>query len=784
MLAKTPSLATDLTPWSLARLMTLSTSPTINDLEPVDFDALEKLNEQERADVLKNISIARLVWNETTLEGMARAIQYVPEHERLSVMLIMVAQGGKNRYAGGCSWSDLLFKPSQSSDGAFFRILNHLPDEDRLKLLKVRDNYRFTVLGSVVLHLKDNLALLHAILGACKNDAERMELLTEPEKYGKSILQLVANQYDLDSIDMLLNYYSEEQLFSAVKQKDENDHPILVGINRKFFIDILKRLSPEHRLEVLMQTPAKGGETVFAWHTHFHVYGDEINIKRRQDLMIEILQLLSEDERVTIINDSNLLHKCVKYPSLLITLLNLLPENKRLEAVENKHPSLEDEVIVQTLLHHAIAVKAPESLAAILNLYPKERRLAACLEESNTGFDSLEILSKLLSRPDCMTTILSSMPDDESRLKLRNAFWDSIIKGRNLDAEWHNAFNTPALLAEIPANVIFEAVTNNDYNQGLSILYTAAKNGQKNCVAMLLSLPEELQIKALNSVSKYQQSVWGIVIKEPDLLAAIPDNLLLAVVRDKIKKEKDRWEHVLEHLPSEKCTILLSAVKDTLNVKNMKWIAFNMTKQSTEQRTAIYEVMKDKWPHLISFKPGEEQGFVWSLKCLATEDQRTEMYNAIKDKIPEILKTDYKLLGSGALQYLTRDQQEAIISIKKLMDDLEKTASPADITAFASALMSNDNARIKTQFDLLLKNTNQSDELTTALSNLEPVWLEKTKVASESELKSTVVVDVENAKPFVSGEKCKEITTSYRDIFKTMSGDVMDEKEIKPKFGS
>ena len=150
-----------------------------------------------------------------------------------------------------------------------------------------------------------------------------------------------------------------------------------------------------------------------------------------------------------------------------------------------------------------------------------------------------------------------------------------------------------------------------------------------------------------------------------------------------------------------------------------------MTGQSIEKRTAIYEVMKDKWPHMISFEPGYEDEFKFSLQCLATDEQRTEMYNAIKDKIPDILKTDYKLLDGNALQYLTSDQQAEIIGIKKLMDDLGKTASPADITAFASALMSNDNARIKTQFDLLLKNTNPREALITALSNLEPVWLGK-----------------------------------------------------------
>jgi len=69
-------------------------------------------------------------------------------------------------------------------------------------------------------------------------------------------------------------------------------------------------------------------------------------------------------------------------------------------------------------------------------------------------------------------------------------------------------------------------------------------------------------------------------------------------------------------------------------------------------------------------------------------------------------------------------------STKVLMDSLKTTASDTDIMVFALALMSNDNERIKTQFDHLLKNTTSPDELRVVLSRLEPVWVEKINVAS------------------------------------------------------
>jgi len=80
---------------------------------------------------------------------------------------------------------------------------------------------------------------------------------------------------------------------------------------------------------------------------------------------------------------------------------------------------------------------------------------------------------------------------------------------------------------------------------------------------------------------------------------------------------------------------------------------------------------------MIRFNPGQEKHLASILKYLTTE-QRTDIYNAIKDKLPNILKTDYNLLGSPALGYLTPEQQASIVDMKQLID-LEQQKETMDL---------------------------------------------------------------------------------------------------------
>ena len=74
--------------------------------------------------------------------------------------------------------------------------------------------------------------------------------------------------------------------------------------------------------------------------------------------MIEMLQLLSDDDRVTIINDYNILHTCVKHPSLLIPILNLLSEELQIKALFS-NSQFDDQSVL------GIVIRNPDLLAAI-----------------------------------------------------------------------------------------------------------------------------------------------------------------------------------------------------------------------------------------------------------------------------------------------------------------------------------------------------------------------------------------------------------------------------------
>jgi hypothetical protein len=222
-----------------------------------------------------------------------------------------------------------------------------------------------------------------------------------------------------------------------------------------------------------------------------------------------------------------------------------------------------------------------------------------------------------------------------------------------------------------------------------------------------------------------------------DMLATIPEKRLIAEAKYRIKNGKRHWVIVLNRLSAEKCATLFSAleVSDLKNITHEDIV--EMRNLSKERREAIYEALKDRWTDLISFQPGKEYLLEMWLIFLVTEEQRDAMYDTIKHQIPGILKTEYKLLGGDAITYFSQEQQAGIMSIKTLMDDLEAIASAEVVTAFATALMGDDSAKIRTKFDLLVKNTNVEDALYTVLSKLDAIWFKKIAITSGLNVKES-----------------------------------------------
>jgi len=85
LLEEHPSLEKELTPSSLQQLLFLTQTPSVRDFIPIDFVAIDKMTAEDKNEFIENISITRLLWRETTAEGLVRALKYLPERKRIEV---------------------------------------------------------------------------------------------------------------------------------------------------------------------------------------------------------------------------------------------------------------------------------------------------------------------------------------------------------------------------------------------------------------------------------------------------------------------------------------------------------------------------------------------------------------------------------------------------------------------------------------------------------------------------------------------------------------------------
>lgn len=525
LLTAHPSIASELTPFSLQRYLVLNDySSSIDNLEPVDWSALEAMNATDRKNALESISTARLVWSAKTLKDIKDAISYLPESERLRAMTVILKTGGHDEYDRNTGWSHWL-NESPNSSAHLISILNLLTTEERHQLLKEQDrDMGRTLLTAAIVYNKSHPDLLDILLSLGSEDnKDKVDLLNSKDRGGNSVLKFSVRYDGLDSINTLLDYYSEEELFSAVsEQTGDYKRSILIDAKQTFSLDILKRLSPDHRLEALMLKSDASNKTVFNQLTnHFMSRGSE------NEEVLSILDLLSDEQAIKLIEDMDVLRKNIRFPKTFCSLLNKLPERKQRELIEKRyayyHPFDYDKVneLSETLLDLAVREGNADTANAILNVYPEEQRLDACLETSVYG-QNMSVWQVSFQRPKNITAILKSMPNDEARLEL----WKTTDWGRVLSQASRTRGLTPDLLDLIPKDLLMKAMTHNN-EEGFSPLHIAAYHDESWFKTMLLYLPEELQTEALNAKDKYGRNIWYWTTSKPKIVDAIPINLLI-----------------------------------------------------------------------------------------------------------------------------------------------------------------------------------------------------------------------------------------------------------------
>ena len=90
LMQTTPERVHEFTPEAIELLLTLNKNPTVDDFEPVDFDALDRMNAEQEATYLASVSTARLLWRMANDPShLIRALPYIPKDELFSVVETM-----------------------------------------------------------------------------------------------------------------------------------------------------------------------------------------------------------------------------------------------------------------------------------------------------------------------------------------------------------------------------------------------------------------------------------------------------------------------------------------------------------------------------------------------------------------------------------------------------------------------------------------------------------------------------------------------------------------------
>jgi len=236
-----PALARELTPDTLFRYLSLTTTPTLNDLYPVDLDALSTKE-------LSQISTARLVWREMTPEQLLKVFAYVPKEEHLRIL-----QAHKG----------ILHRATHNPE--LLRVLLALYRSPEESLAAIKEKGR---LGQTVLyHAAGNHESLNKLLALYRSPEDQMAAIKEKNDIGRTILHNAA--HDPESLKILLALYrSPEDRLAAFKDKDNWGVTVLYwAVEKHESLRALLEMIPESELLAAIKEKDNDGNTVLYYAT-------------------------------------------------------------------------------------------------------------------------------------------------------------------------------------------------------------------------------------------------------------------------------------------------------------------------------------------------------------------------------------------------------------------------------------------------------------------------------------------------------------------------------------
>ena len=484
-----PNIVKELSPLVVQRLLIFNKHPNLEDIIPIDYEALKNMGMPV---VPQKISFARLMsYGSQNISTLLKILPHIPQESYLEILKL------KNEY--GIS---LMQEAIDSPDEMFITVFNHIPETERPSVLQLKTHGDLTLLA--------HMLLTTGLMPIAMTYISQEVYLNVVLKSDATGVSLIADAVDNPSTFIpLFNRIPASEQTSVLQLKTQSGRTIVNTMlrNKKLMPLALERLSENERIRIANETN-ESGETILHQYLDMHTFNlDAVRAFFFSLPAVEQLKLLDQQDK----KGKTLLDHTRDIPSILIMLLNVYPEEKKLALAERYKV-----LILVSKQEMGRSVNSRQCREA-LQLYPEDKRLSVVESEKIVGnvlapsaklaplggilqalkplegmqyirfieqSKNVNLLKLATKAPDVLATILNVYPEhDRLEIVQRNNLLQDALETLGKQTS-HSVFfnkNQPtyehfaALFNVLPKNIRMHALTEKRENGKCLIEFAAEK---------------------------------------------------------------------------------------------------------------------------------------------------------------------------------------------------------------------------------------------------------------------------------------------------------------------
>ena len=654
LIRQTPALVQEFTPASMELLLSLNQNPTLDDLEPIDFDALDRMNIGQRAAYLASVSTARLLWRTAyNPDNLIRALPYIPKDELFAVVQLMKLYG---RDSPMSNWS-----PTQRN------IVYHAVKDRLHELINSAEDFKWmmcilapeqcAVVCHGIKHRLQDIMTAYDLSQSLAFYAEREKRAAISESLAEQLSYLIHSTYDYHWGTMFLDDSGKEVVYAAIK------HQIAAWIKSEVNFD-----------EMLKSFYSDSRKTAFCVDM---VDKLPTEIARQRRVFEAMMKYLPEEQRATFCQ----LHKTTFLNSIQSVKdftdgMRRFPKEQRASIYEE----IEDKLI--PMIHSADDFfSARQTLEQVqrTELYEALKdKLPAMLEQKMAqqefGQDLLYLPhdpKKEVTAPQKLSTIINQLLVTELmellpaiRTMIGSVFTSFPVCQEVFSSLGIYNLEKRQLIYEVIQDVLIAAITTVDsYNYALNGL--SLEQGLSLYESLKGTMPDILPPEAITRIASVDEFTSIVEKFSPKRQVAFYEEWkgrLPGLIQSSYDLSKIR-----RHLPEEQRIDLYRSIHLPTLITNVEhystliggasynFISSTMESQipSTE-RAFIYEAMESYLPGFVQ----SSYAFKCMMQALSLDKKQTEFHDVMKAKLPSLIDSHNDFLN--VMEYLTEEQRTEV----------------------------------------------------------------------------------------------------------------------------